>query len=57
LCRAELSPADRAAQTARRKAIYLELHPETAQHVAGGLARQGAADDNLSFAAATAAVI
>jgi ParB-like chromosome segregation protein Spo0J len=30
LCRAELSPADRAAQTARRKAIYLELHPETA---------------------------
>lgn len=29
LCRAELSPADRAAQTARRKAIYLELHPET----------------------------
>jgi ParB-like chromosome segregation protein Spo0J len=30
LCRAELSPADRASQTARRKAIYLELHPETA---------------------------
>jgi ParB-like chromosome segregation protein Spo0J len=30
LCRAELSPADRAKQTARRKAIYLELHPETA---------------------------
>lgn len=29
LCRAELSPADRAKQTARRKAIYLELHPET----------------------------
>lgn len=29
LCRAELSPADRAQQTARRKAIYLELHPET----------------------------
>jgi ParB-like chromosome segregation protein Spo0J len=29
LCRAELSPADRARQTARRKAIYLELHPET----------------------------
>lgn len=28
-CRAELSPADRAKQTARRKAIYLELHPET----------------------------
>jgi ParB-like chromosome segregation protein Spo0J len=29
LCRAELSPSDRASQTARRKAIYLELHPET----------------------------
>jgi len=32
---AELSPADRARQTARRKAIYLELHPETAEYVAG----------------------
>lgn len=30
LCRAELSPSERAQQTARRKAIYLELHPETA---------------------------
>lgn len=29
LCRAELTPSDRASQTARRKAIYLELHPET----------------------------
>lgn len=29
LCRAELSPSDRASQTARRKAIYEELHPET----------------------------
>lgn len=29
LCRAELSPAERAASTARRKAIYEELHPET----------------------------
>lgn len=57
LCRAELSPADRASQTARRKAIYLELHPETAQHVSGGMARQGAASDNLSFAAATADAI
>jgi hypothetical protein len=35
LCRVELSPSDRARQTARRKAIYLELHPETADHVAG----------------------
>jgi hypothetical protein len=29
LCRAELGPAERAAQTARRKAIYETLHPET----------------------------
>lgn len=29
LCRAEMSPAKRASQTARRKAIYIELHPET----------------------------
>ncbi len=29
LCRAELSPVDRATQTARRKAIYEEQHPET----------------------------
>lgn len=36
LCRAELSPADRASQVARRKALYLELHPETAKGVAGG---------------------
>lgn len=56
LCRAELSPADRAAYTARRKEIYLELHPETVQHVAGGLARQNSASANLApaFADATA---
>ena len=29
LCRTNLSPAERAKQTARRKAIYEELHPET----------------------------
>jgi ParB-like chromosome segregation protein Spo0J len=34
LCRAELSPSDRARQTARRKAIYLLIHPETQQGVA-----------------------
>ncbi|RTM07431.1 MAG: hypothetical protein EKK31_11760 [Hyphomicrobiales bacterium] len=39
LCRAELSPADRAKHTARRKAIYLELHPETA-HGTPGVSRQ-----------------
>jgi len=41
LCRAELSPADRAAQTARRKAIYEALHPET-RH-GGNLAGDGVA--------------
>ena len=30
LCRSELSPAERAEATARRKEIYLGLHPETA---------------------------
>lgn len=53
LCRAELSPADRASQTARRKAIYLELHPETGHRKA-----TADKDDNLSsFAAATAEAI
>jgi ParB-like chromosome segregation protein Spo0J len=42
LCRAELSPSDRARQTARRKAIYLELHPETAHGDAGAAARWNA---------------
>ena len=58
LCRAELSPSDRAKQTARRKAIYLELHPETAEHVAGGKAKNAAADFAAapSFTKATAAV-
>jgi ParB/RepB/Spo0J family partition protein len=62
LCRAELSPADRASQTARRKAIYLELHPETAQHVAGAHAAN-AAQGNASakvapaFTAETAAAV
>jgi hypothetical protein len=39
LCRAELGPADRARQVARRKAIYEELHPET-QHGSPGVSRQ-----------------
>lgn len=58
LCRAELSPADRAKQTARRKVIYLEIHPETAEHVAGGVAKNAAADFAAapSFTKATAAV-
>lgn len=43
LMRAELSPAERAKQTARRKALYLELHPETGH--GGDRTKQ---DDNLS---------
>jgi len=56
LCRAELSPADRAHQTARRKAIYLELHPETDQ---GGNWQGGqfVQTDTASFAAETAKVV
>ncbi len=54
LCRAELTPADRALFVARRKEIYLEKHPETAQHVSGGRARQSTASDKLSFAESTA---
>lgn len=56
LMRAELSASDRAKQTARRKAIYLELHPETA-HGANQHTKTG--EDNLStpnFADATARV-
>lgn len=53
LCRAELSPADRATQTARRKAIYLELHPETGH----GKATADKDDKLSSFAAATAEAI
>lgn len=44
LCRAKLSPADRAAQTARLKAIYEELRPET-RH---GGDRRSDQVDNLS---------
>lgn len=56
LCRAELSPVDRAQQTARRKAIYLELYPETAAGSAGAGARWNATDNlsTASFAAETA---
>jgi hypothetical protein len=36
-----------------RKAIYLELHPETAQHVAGGHAKHGSASEKSAFAEST----
>lgn len=51
LMRAELSAADRALQTARRKLIYLELHPETAH---GGDRYQVDNLSTCSFADATA---
>lgn len=50
LMRAELSASERASSTARRKAIYLELHPETGHGKA-----TASKDDNLSsFADETA---
>lgn len=48
LCRAELSPVDRAKQTARRKAIYLELHPETAAGVAQAAGMNRAIGNNVA---------
>lgn len=58
LCRAELSPVDRAMQTARRKAIYLELHPETDHGGnATGPSGQFVHTESASFAAETAKAI
>ena len=56
LCRAELSPSDRAQQTARRKAIYLELHPETAHgaNLEGAGVAKVASPEIPTFASATA---
>jgi N6-adenosine-specific RNA methylase IME4/uncharacterized ParB-like nuclease family protein len=39
LCRNDLTPAERAAATARRKVVYLWLHPET-KHGTPGVSRQ-----------------
>lgn len=62
LRRADPSAAERSVQVARRKAIYLELHPETAAHVAGAHASnraQGNASANFApaFTTETAAAI
>jgi hypothetical protein len=51
--RTNLCRADRASQTARRKAIYLELHPETGH----GKASPNKDDNLSSFAQATAEAI
>jgi ParB-like chromosome segregation protein Spo0J len=53
LMRAELGPAERAQGTARRKAIYLELHPET-RHGGDRQSEQVANSATCSFADATA---
>lgn len=50
LCRSELSPAERARQTARRRALYQKLHPETRQ---GGDHKSGPIETE-SFTAQTA---
>jgi ParB-like chromosome segregation protein Spo0J len=55
LCRAELSPAEAAYQSDRRKEIYEQLHPETRRGAAGGHGKHGSASDNLSFAEDAAA--
>jgi ParB-like chromosome segregation protein Spo0J len=57
LCRAELTPSERAQHTARRKAIYLELHPETAHgaNLEGAGVAKLSAPETPAFAAATAA--
>lgn len=52
LCRADLSPSDRARQTARRKSIYLILHPETAH----GRSRVAVGERAPAFVTRTAAL-
>ncbi|MFG1359120.1 hypothetical protein [Xanthobacter pseudotagetidis] len=56
-CRAELSPAEAAYQTARRKEIYETLHPEARAQVRQAHIRNGAAADNLSVAFAADAAL
>lgn len=57
LMRAGLSPIQRDRATARRKEIYLALHPETKAGTAGAKARHGAANDTVSFVKSTAEAI
>lgn len=50
LVRCNLNAADTARQTARRKELYLRMHPETAQGVAGGKARHRSATADSAVA-------
>lgn len=56
LMRAELTAADRASQTARRKAIFEELHPET-RHGGNYQSGQFGHTDTPAFVEATSAAI
>lgn len=60
LCRAELTPSDRARQTARRKEIYEDLHPETVNGATGvgreKVRQSGEANPAERFTKETAAV-
>lgn len=58
LCRAELTPSDRARQTARRKEIYEALHPETKHggNLEGAGVAKSATPETPRFTATTAAV-
>lgn len=55
LVRHELNALDRATFLAEYKALYLIAHPETKAGVAGGRARQGHANEIVSFAYSAAA--
>jgi len=59
LCRAELSPADRATATARRKEIYEALHPETKHggNLQGAGVAKFATPEGQRFTKATASVV
>jgi ParB-like chromosome segregation protein Spo0J len=55
LARSELSPAERAAAMARRKAIYEQLHPETKHGaIGGGHSKAGTGEKAQRFTKATA---